>query len=102
MKRNFSVLGAILALALSACNGESKLTTKDSGADTGPITTQPPIPQPTPTRTSDPEPTPVGDLYTGPAEVAPYVQKFVDDGKLQGVDVTPEMKNPTLEIRVAS
>jgi hypothetical protein len=44
----------------------------------------------------------VSDLYTGPAEVAQFVQKFVDDARLQGVDVTPDMGNPKLVIQFAS
>jgi len=31
-----------------------------------------------------------------------YVEKFIDDAKIQGIDVIPKMKNPKLEIRLAS
>ena len=41
-------------------------------------------------------------LYSGPAEVEKYVAKFVDDAKLLGKDVTPEMSSPMLQIRLAS
>jgi hypothetical protein len=56
-----------------------------------------PAPQPQPTSGTD-----ATDLYTGPAELAKYVSKFVDDAKLQGKDITPEMSDPKLQIRIAS
>jgi hypothetical protein len=56
---------------------------------------------PSPTPTTTPTTTP-SDLYTGPAEVEKYVLKFVDDGKAQGVDVLPDMKNPKLQIQIQS
>jgi hypothetical protein len=64
-----------------------------------------PGPSPTPTPTASPSPTPTPtdvQLYTGPEEVEKYVLKFVDDAKIQGLDVLPDMKNPMLEIRIAS
>lgn len=76
-----------------------------------PSTTPSPSPTPTPTVTPMPSPTvsvtpspvPTGsDLYTGPAEVEPYVQKFIADALIQGVNVLPDMTNPKLQIRIAS
>jgi hypothetical protein len=61
-----------------------------------------PGPDPTPAPTITPTPGPTGRLYIGPDEVEKYVNKFVDDGKIQGVDVVPDMSGPTLEIRIAS
>jgi hypothetical protein len=64
-------------------------------------------PKPSPTSgTDDPAPKPtstdVSGLYSGPAEIAPYVAKFVDDARLQGRDVTGEMLGPKLQVRIAS
>ncbi len=62
-------------------------------------------PSPEPSSSPDPTPTPTADataLYTGPAEVSKYVAKFVADGLIQGVDVTPDMSGPKLSIRIAS
>lgn len=61
-----------------------------------------PTPTSTPTPSSTPSPIPTAKLYIGPAEVEKYVQKFVDDGKIQNVDVSPNMSNPTLEIQISS
>jgi len=66
-------------------------------------------PKPVPTGGTDENPSPLptsgtdaSSLYTGPAELAKYVSKFVDDAKLQGKDVRPEMSGPKLQIRVQS
>ena len=83
---------ALTLLGLSACNGNNSAA-QTAGGDwiQNPVST---APGPTPVNTSN--------LYTGPAEVAPFVQHFVDDAKAQGRDVTPDMQNPTLEIQLAS
>lgn len=44
----------------------------------------------------------VSDYYRGPASLEKYVLKFIDDGVLQGVDVTYDMVRPKLEIRIGS
>ena len=95
-------LALSLALGLSACNddGGSPLHgdwVQDGGANPSPSTT----PEPGPSASPSPGPE-VTDLYTGPASVAKYVQKFVDDAKIQGLDVTPDMKNPKLQIQISS
>jgi hypothetical protein len=66
-----------------------------------------PNPDPTSTATPSPSPTSTGtpqpdDLYTGPASVRPYVEKFVADALIQGENVLPDMDDPKLEIRIAS
>jgi hypothetical protein len=46
---------------------------------------------------------PTSGLYTGPAEMEPYVQSFIDDGAAQGVDVLPSFTHrPPLTIQVSS
>lgn len=90
-----AALAVVMGFGLSACKGES--TSKVLEPDW--------IHNTEPTPKESPEPTPSGsptDLYTGPAEVAKYVQKFIDDGKAQGVDVIPDMASPKLQIRIAS
>lgn len=99
------------ALSLSACEDSQQAL---SGADddwiqnptddgtsgsSGASGTPAPVPTPAPTAA----PVPASDLYTGPAEFAPYVQKFVDDAAIQGVNVVPKMKSPVkLVVRLAS
>jgi len=84
-------LSTLILIGLSACNApDGKLTSNVNGNGSDVVTT----PQPTPS------PTDVSGLYKGPAELAKYVQKFVDDAKIQGVDVVPDMSG--LEIRIAS
>ncbi len=94
--------------SLSVNSGASSNTT---GSPTLPTPTQTPtstptsIPTPTPTVTATPTPTSTptgGALYNGPEEVAKFVQKFVDDAKIQGVDVLPTFKAHPLTIQVAS
>ncbi|OFZ18469.1 MAG: hypothetical protein A2X94_00555 [Bdellovibrionales bacterium GWB1_55_8] len=101
-----AVFGLCLGLLLVGCEQEANV-----GNDTDWIHTPAPTESPAPTPTATPTPAPTvtptpapttGQLYTGPAELAKYVNKFVDDAKIQGVDVLPDMKNPTLEIRIAS
>ena len=124
------IVAAALALGVSACNGggdsqsltrlpensETVATVPQTPASTTtptptltttptptPSATHTPSPTSTPTPTASPSPLPpASDLYTGPAEVEKYVLKFVDDARIQGVDVLPEMDNPKLEIRLAS
>lgn len=75
-------------------------TTVDPAPTATPTATATPSPTPTPTATSSPIPT--SELYTGPEEVAPFVEKFVADALIQGVDVLPDMKNPKLTIQIKS
>ncbi|MEN9723098.1 MAG: hypothetical protein RJB38_1084 [Pseudomonadota bacterium] len=47
----------------------------------------------------------VGDAtqyYSGPAELAGYVSKFISDAAIQGVNVTSDMSGPQLSLRIAS
>lgn len=55
----------------------------------------------TPTPSATPPPN-AADLYTGPEEVGSYVVKFVEDAQAQGRNVLDDMKNPNLEIQIAS
>jgi hypothetical protein len=100
-----------LMAALTACNNEQALNTGGAtdwvdATPTTPTTRSTPTPSasatPAPTPTATASPTPVAGLYTGPAEMEKYVQKFVDDAKAQGLDVLPKMKNPQLSIQIAS
>ncbi len=62
-------------------------------------------PKPSPTSGMEDPPAPgtdVSGLYSGPAELAKYVAKFVDDARLQGRSVTSEMLGPKLQVRIAS
>jgi hypothetical protein len=116
VRRILSTLG-IVALASGAalgsvgCNDESDSAPQfiepdwihDPGTDTGSSTGPTPTPTPSATPTSAPSPNPSGvELYTGPEEMAPYVDKFVADALIQGANVIPLMKNPKLSIRIAS
>lgn len=70
-----------------------------------PTTTPSPTPTitPSPSPTITPSPTPTsGPIYSGPAELEKYVLKFVDDAKIQGKNVLPDMKNPMLTIQIKS
>jgi hypothetical protein len=93
---------ALTAATLTACNGSdssSNALTLAPGSDPSKVPTQPvPIPSPDPSGS----PAPTGKLYSGPAEVEKYVVKFVDDAKAHGVNVLPNMSNPTLTIQFAS
>ncbi|MBU6375500.1 MAG: hypothetical protein KGQ59_05850 [Bdellovibrionales bacterium] len=93
--RSFVTGGAILtaSIGLSACNEVTRVPGGVLGIGQTPTS---------PTDEPKTAPTDATALYTGPAELAKYVGKFVDDAKAQGVDVTPEMSNPKLEIRIAS
>lgn len=109
MSKSQSLINSVCALsllALSACNEGNNNQTQSLGedwVDDGLVTNPAPTAPPSPAPTTEPAPTaPTTDLYTGPADVAKYVQKFIDDARLQGVDVLPDMKGPKLEIRVAS
>lgn len=106
MPRSLSKTASIFCLlplfGLMACNG-SDSSRQAQITDPTPTPTATGTPTPTPTPTSSPSPTPTGsDLYTGPMDVEKYVVKFIDDAKIQGVDVVPEFSNPKLEIRIAS
>lgn len=86
----------LVALGLTACNGPGSDLASNllKNGKLGPVPTDSPTPAP-----SSP---PTTSLYDGPADVAKYVQKFVDDGKIQGVDVVPSMDGPKLTIRISS
>ncbi len=90
MKNNTKlILAALLAAAagLPACSDSNALTTGDIPST--------PAPAPAPV-------TPLpSTLYKGPAGLEPYVLKFIDDAKAQGVDVVPELTSPQLEIQIA-
>ncbi|HLE01003.1 MAG TPA: hypothetical protein VJB59_12120 [Bdellovibrionota bacterium] len=93
----------LMMFGLAACNetgtGENSLTRNDSSV----TTPAPPTPLPTPTPTPSPTtPVSTGKVYIGPDEVEKFVNKFVDDGKMQGLDVLPDMKGPTLQIQISS
>ena len=97
--------GTVAALFMAACNGGNQLNSDWIQPAPAPTSTATPAPSatPAPKPTTTPSPTPTGsDLYTGPAEVEKYILKFIDDAKIQGVDVLPDMKNPKLEIQLAS
>lgn len=96
------LLGILLVLGFSACNGAEEQAQSVADDWIQHPSAGAPVPAPTPAPTPLPPPVSVSDLYTGPAEVAAYVQKFVDDARIQGRDVTPDMKNPKLEIQLAS
>lgn len=100
-----SLFCALAFLAMAACNGtdanRAPLSVDDRPTAT-PTATPTSTPAPTPTGTATPSPVPTsGQLYKGPADVEKYVLKFIDDAKIQGIDVLPDMKNPLLEIRIA-
>jgi hypothetical protein len=113
MKQLITVLFLTSALlGVSACNGESqsaKFIEPDWIDDPGNADGSSTAPSPTPTVTANPTPSATPDpspsgtaTYTGPAEMAKYVDKFVADALIQGVDVLPKMKNPGLTIQIAS
>lgn len=94
----FSLFCSLSLSGLLACNGND--ARQPLSFDNRPT------PSATPTPTATPVPTPTGtvtpvQLYKGPADVEKYVLKFIDDAKIQGLDVLPDMKNPLLEIRIA-
>lgn len=102
------MLAGIAAGGLSACDHSSVGESRNLGITEPtptPTATTTPSPTPTPTATATPTPSPSptgGQLYSGPAELAKYINKFVDDGKAQGVDVVPHMSNPKLVVQIAS
>ena len=93
----------ILIFSLAACNRETGQIIPNDWITSPPSNEEiTPVPTPTPTDSPSPTTTPIGKVYTGPDEVEKYVMKFVDDAKSQGVDVLPDMKNPTLEIQIGT
>jgi hypothetical protein len=88
-------LTAVSGLGMAGCKESEKLSLAP-GADPNSITNDPVIP-PTPGGGVD-----AAGLYTGPAELAKYVQKFIDDGKAQGVDVLSGLSAPKLQIQISS
>jgi hypothetical protein len=116
-----------IGLGLSACNSsdngggdvsndwvQNTDSTNISTPTSTPTPSSTPTPPSTPTATPSPSPTItpsptpssspsiVGELYDGPAEVEKYIQKFIDDAKIQGIDVLPDMKGPKLTIQISS
>ncbi len=98
----FVAVALAAAAGLTGCNDTGTTVTRDGLRDPDPDVTASPTPTPDPTPSPTSSPVSGSDLYTGPAEVEKYVVKFVDDAKIQGVDVLPDMKNPKLTIRIAS
>lgn len=88
---------------LSGCNGtdNAQVIEPDWINNPSQSTSSNPVPTPTVTPTAAPTSS-AADLYSGSVELASYVEKFVDDAKIQGVNVLPDMSNPKLEIQVAS
>jgi hypothetical protein len=101
MKKMIFVLMLSLA-ALAGCNdneqGLAQSVDNDWVQDPIVVNPDPNDPSPSPT----PIPTPTDQVYTGPAELNKYVVKFIDDAKIQGIDVLPDMNGPKLEVRIAS
>jgi hypothetical protein len=91
---------ALMTLAIASCNSETKPAALTQADPTVPVETPPAAPNPT--QPSVPTTPPAADLYTGPADIEKYVLKFIDDAKIQGIDVVPDMADPKLEIRIAS
>ena len=99
------VSGAMLS-GLSACNGNDQgggnvaddWVNKDASPTPSSSPSTTPSASPTPSPSTSPD---ASGLYSGPAELEPYVSKFVADGTAQGVDVTPDMDNPKLTIQVS-
>lgn len=118
------VLTLISAAALSACNSSEAAKKQieadwihdtgpdDPSAPPAPNTAQPVPPTPTPVPTASPSPTPtpspspptipVSELYQGDAAFAPFVEKFVADAALQGVDLVAEMRAEPVVIQLGS
>lgn len=101
LRYGVTILSTIFVLGISACNENNEALTQNVGDD---WISEPPIatPQPDPAATPAPTAPPTNQVYIGPAEVEKYVTKFIRDASLQGVEVTAEMDNPKLEIRIAS
>ncbi len=107
------------ALSFSACQSSDtakRQIENDWIDDSTPPTSETPLepsqpivpPPPSPTPSPDPEPTvsptpfPVADLYSGPESLAPFVEKFVQDAKSQGLDLLDEMKSNRVRIQIGS
>lgn len=95
-----AMIGMSLSFGLTACNStdEAKRNIEsdwidDDGTSVNVETTPAPTASPLP---------PTSEIYDGPAEVEKYVLKFIEDGRIQGVDVLPDMEGPKLSIRIAS
>lgn len=88
------LLGALFSLGtLQACNQAAGSGAPDTGNK----------PAPTPAPSPDPDTSPLPTtLYTGTPGLEKYVLKFIDDAKIQGIDVVPELTSPQLEIQIAS
>ena len=105
--RKLALLSVALSVGSVGCESGNGTGAADWIHTPAPIPIETPAPTPTPTVTPTPIPTPIptptqGQLYIGPADLAKYVNKFVDDAKSQGIDVLPDMTNPTLEIQIGS
>lgn len=114
MKKTLSVF--LVLLSLTACGKKDDPkpqptpdpTPSSVPTPTPTVTPTPdptPIPDPTPTPSPSPDPSPTPDpepLFKGPKELGKYVNKFVADGMIQKLNVIPNMKNPMLEIQLAS
>ncbi len=105
--KSLQAFSVVTLVALTACNGH------DSGGgnvgqdwvhtpDVSPTTNRG-FPDPAPLPSATPSLLPTGNAhYTGPAEMQKYVNLFVADAAIHGVDVSANLKNPALTIQIAS
>ena len=92
---------ALMLLALAFSLGSLQACDQAGASGSSPDST--PTPTPTPAPVPDPPPSPLpSTLYKGPKGLEKYVLKFIDDAKVQGIDVVPELTSPQLEIQIAS
>lgn len=103
------ILALLIAATVTACG-----VSKDPKPEPRPVPSESPSPAPTvdpvpspapsvepsPEPSPSPSPKPVVD-YDGPESVRPYVEDFVADAIIQGMDVSSELVNPKLQIQIA-
>jgi hypothetical protein len=95
----------VTVLALAACDDSASVQKLSRSAD-APVASDPsapstPAPAPVPTVPATPGTPIAGELFTGPAELAKYVQRFADDAQAQGNDVSARL-SPDLQIQFGS
>ncbi len=103
MKSSKHVLLGLFALTLGACNESNQANVEPDWIHNSDDSTLP-TPHPTPSTSPSPSASPIptgSNLYNGPAEVEKYVVKFVEDARIQGIDVLSDMTNPKLTIQIA-
>src|SRR5688572_21995765 len=77
-----------LVAGVSACKGrDSDASAGTPGSKTSSNNIPSAIPSVLPSPSPTTEPTAPNQVYKGPAEVNPFVLKFIDDAKIQGKDV---------------